>query len=386
MYSILSNKSVSDGKIMHGDRRFLVDDGRITGIGVFDDFDKGDETVDLRGLTVMPGFIDIHVHGAMGYDVMDGTAEALEAVSLHKIQEGCTSFCPTTVTAPWDKTLAAVKNIRDALAKGLGGARAVGAFLEGPCINPIYKGAHPEEYIRAPDFSAIKELVDAGGGFGGAACVIIAPELPGALSVIKELTAAGVRVRVGHSAATFEETEAAVAAGADLAVHSYNTMSALRHREPGMVGAILTNPSLRAELICDLVHVHAGACKVLAGAKGGGGVVLITDCMAAGGLDDGEYRLGELAVLVKDGVSRLPDGTIAGSTTTMLRCVRNMHLAVGVPFEEAVQMATATPARALGLHEETGSLDLGKCADIIALDDNFELRFVMVGGEIKKWV
>jgi len=382
MYHILTNKSISDGEILQGEG-FLIDGGRIVDRGPIGELDaKGAEVLDLRGLTTMPGFVDIHAHGAMGFDVMDGTYEALDKISAYKMKEGCTSFCPTTVTGPMDKTLAAVKNVKAAMDKGVSGAKIIGTFLEGPYINPRYKGAHPEEYILPIDLESIKKLIAA--GEGSVVSIIIAPELPGAVSAIETLVNMGVQVRLGHSAATAGEAEAGVAAGANLCVHCYNAMSPLHHREPGMVGAVLTNHALKAELICDLVHVHPDACKVLAQAKGSGGTVIVTDCMAASGLADGKYKLGEITVQVTDGISRMPDNTLAGSTATMMACVCNMAEGVGVPLEEAVQMATATPAQILGMYDKIGSLDLGKCADIIGVDDDWGVRFVMIDGLVRQ--
>ena len=381
MYRIVTNISMSNGEILQGEN-LLIDGGRIIDKGEEVSSDNA-ETIDLRGLLVMPGFIDIHVHGAVGYDVMDSTYQALEAISAHKIKEGCTSFCPTTITAPIDMTVSAIKNIRSAMEQGVSGAKIIGTFLEGPYINPKYKGAHLEKYIRPVDIEEIKELISAGEGC--VTSIIIAPELPGAINAIKDLVEMGVQVRLGHSSATIDIVEKAVEAGANTVVHCFNAMSPLHHREPGMVGAALATPQLKGELICDLVHVHPKVCKILAMAKGAKGTVLVTDCMAAGGLADGEYNLGELNVTVSGGVSRMPDGTLAGSTANMLECVRNMHKIVDIPLEDAVKMATATPASALGIFDKVGSLDRGKAADIIAIDDNFELKFVMVDGIIAKF-
>jgi len=380
MYRILTNKSISNGEVLQGEH-LLVDGKRIIDRG--DDVHlEGAETIDLRGMLVMPGFIDSHIHGAMGFDVMDGTYEAIEAISAYKLKEGCTSFCPTTVTGPWDKTLAAIKNVKAAMEKGTSGAKIIGTFLEGPFLNPKFKGAHIEAHLLKINTQKIQELIDA--GEGSVVSIALAPELEGASDAIKMLVEAGVQVRLGHSAATIEVVETAINAGADIAVHTYNAMSPLHHREPGMVGATLTLPGLKGELICDLVHVHPMACRLLAQSKGANGTILVTDCMAAGGLADGEYSIGDIAVAVSDGISRMPDGTLAGSTTTMLECVRNMHQVVGIPLEDAVQMATATPAKVLGIFDKVGSLDVGKGADIIALDDSLNLAFVMLDGNVIK--
>ena len=378
MYRILTNNVISNGKTFQGES-LLIDDGRIVDRGT--DIQKA-ETIDLRELTVMPGFIDIHVHGGAGHDVMDAGFEALDEISAYKIEGGCTSFCPATITAPMDKTIKAVKNVKAAMDKGVRGAKIIGTFLEGPYINPKYKGAHPEEYIRKINMKEIKKLINAGGG--SVVSIAIAPELTGAIPAIKELVKMGVQVRLGHSAATYEEVDAAANAGANITVHTFNQMSPLHHREPGMVGALCTNPNLMGELICDLIHIHPKVCKILAQIKGGRGTILVTDAMAAAGLPDGEYKLGEFTVNVAGGVSRLPDGTLASSTATMSECVRNIHQVVKVPLEEAVQMATATPAKSLGKFDIIGSLDIGKYADIVGVDSNFDVRFVMTNGIVKK--
>ena len=382
MFRILTDKSMSNGEIFQGEI-FLVDGSRIvdkSSSSTLSNFKA--EVLDLRDLTVMPGFVDIHVHGAMGHDVMDATYDALARISTYKIEEGCTSFCPTTITAPVEKIISALKNIRFSMKKGVEGAKIIGAFVEGPFINPRYKGAHPEEYIRPIDIKFLKALVDSGEGC--VSSIVIAPELPGAIPAIEALVKMGVQVRIGHSAATIEEVKIALKSGADLAVHTFNAMSPLHHREPGMVGAVLTQPCLKGELVCDLIHVQADVCKLLIETKSSAGIALVTDCIAAGGLPDGKYKLGELTVQVEKGVPRLQDGTIAGSTATMLDCVRNLHQSTGVSLEKAVEMATSTPAKLVGLFDKIGSLDLGKYADIIAMDDDYNIRFVMVDGQIKK--
>jgi N-acetylglucosamine-6-phosphate deacetylase len=381
MQTIITGNSISNGIITKG-LAFTLNNGRIVKTGEADTLQSESENIiDLRRYTVMPGLVDIHVHGGNGYDTMDGTAEAINGMSVHKLNEGVTSFCPSTVTASDEKTAAAVQSVNDAINKGTDGAKVLGIFLEGPYLNPKNKGAHPLPFIRPICLPEMKEL--AGKVTGGKVSLAVAPELPGAADAIKALTEAGVHVRIGHSSATLAEAEAGLKAGANTTIHTYNAMSPLNHREPGMVGACMVLDGLYAEIICDLVHVHPAAVKLLVKARGAGKVILVTDCMSAGGLRDGQYMLGELEVFVKDGVCRLPDGVLAGSTAKLIDCVRNMHETVGIPLADAVTMATATPARALGLFDEIGSLDTGKRADIIAIDDNYNVRFVMVDGKVK---
>lgn len=384
MTILWTNESISDGAISTG-RAFVVENGVIARVEEANEINAGantgDKVIDLRRLTVLPGLIDSHVHGGNSYDTMDGTYEAVNGMSVYKIKEGVTSFCPTTVTASDEKTDAAIDAVCDAMARGVDGAKILGLFLEGPYINPKNKGAHPQEFIRSINEDEIKTLLEKGKGH--VVSFAIAPELPGAKDAIRMLADMGVQTRMGHSSATLSETCAGVDAGASATIHTYNAMSPLNHREPGMVGAAMTHPALYAEIICDLVHVHPQAVEVLVKAKGPDKVVLITDCMRAGGLPDGEYYLGELPVKVVNGIARLSDEALAGSTATLMQCLKNMCETVGVPLADAMKMATSTPARALGVFDKVGSLEAGKQADIIAVDEHFNVCFVMVDGAVK---
>ena len=376
MYKILTNQSITAGSAYQG-RVYTVEDAKITGVS--DSPTGAAETIDLRALTVLPGLIDIHLHGGGGFDMMAGTYDAINSLSLYKIKEGVTAYCPSTVTASSDKTEAAISGVKQAITQGTKGAKVLGIFLEGPYIGTKFKGAHPEAFLRPIDLEEITALVK---DIPGKTSVAIAQELPGAIEAIKALTAAGIKCRIGHADASYEQTKAAVDAGGNIAIHTYNAMSPLHHREPGMVGSVFALDDLYAEIICDLHHVHPAAIKALVNAKGPDKTVLITDCISSAGLPDGEYLLGELPIFMKDGVCRIAEGNLAGSTATLIGCLKNMHQVVGVPLVDAVTMATATPAKAIGVYDSIGSLDIGKQADIIAIDDDFNVRFVMVDGNV----
>jgi len=389
MYTLLTNKSITNG-LYYGPRTYSIINNKIGSIKTAEDSaaspNNSQTIIDLRSLTVLPGLIDIHTHGCIGFDVMNATPEEINKISIHKLKEGVTSFFPSTVTAPLDATAQAIRNIKQAMNNGLSGANILGVLLEGPYMNPIYKGAHVEEYIQS--IICLDELI----AFvkntkqiipGGNISITLAPELPNAIEAITTLSAMGINCCLGHSAATFEEAKAGVEAGAKIATHTYNAMSPLQHRSPGMVGAILTLDNIFAEIICDLVHVHPAAIKLAVKAKGPEGIVLVTDAAAPAGLPDGEYTLGEIQITKTNGIARTPEGALASSSIGLIDCVRNMHKTVGIPLADAVTMATASPARAVGQYATHGSLEENKTADIIAIDDDFNVKFVMVDGIIK---
>lgn len=356
------------------DSSVVIKDGKIAAIGEC----RGEE-IDLGCTKLMPGFIDIHVHGGNGHDTMDSTPEAVKEISKFKIKEGVTSFCATTVTTSIEKTKEAIKNVDETVKDGVEGAKIIGTFLEGPYINKQYKGAHPENFIREIDTQEIAELVD----YGNVVSFAIAPEKERAMDAVKMLKEKNINVRIGHSAADSKTATEAILNGANIGIHAYNAMSPLSHREIGMVGTLMTNGDIYAEVICDLVHVHPDAIKILVKQKGVDKVILVTDCMMAGGLADGDYNLGELPVRVVDKVARTMDGALAGSTLSVIDAVRNMTHAVGVPLIDTLKMATINPAKALELEDSIGSIAVGKCADLIAVNDKFEVKFVMVDGKIQ---
>jgi N-acetylglucosamine-6-phosphate deacetylase len=341
--------------------------------------------LDLSAYKILPGFIDIHVHGAMGYDVMDAAPRALAAISEFKLAQGCTAYCPTTITSRRERTIAAVENIRraqDAGGHANNGARIIGAFLEGPYINPIYRGAHPEKHIKKVSLHEMSQLFDI--AQGSIVSLAVAPELPKALDAIREWSAHGINVRMGHTAATYEEGVKGIEAGANIAIHTYNAMSGFSHRSPGMVGAIMDSDKIYAELIADFVHTHVAAARILFKVKGAGKIILVTDAMNATGMPDGMYKLGETDVIVKDGIARTPNGVLAGSTLTMQKAVCNMR-AIGATFEDISLMSSANAAKALGVFNDIGSIEPGKRADFVAVDEDVNVRGVILGGKMLKY-
>lgn len=371
-------------------------DGRIVG----EDFDNSDTNnsdtdnshtgnshtgtshFDANGCIVLPGFIDLHIHGSAGHDTMDATPESLPAISRFLARHGVTGFTPTTMTAPHQPTLAAVQNIGAALATAraapMPGAAILGAHLEGPYISPRFPGAQAKENIRPASLTEFGELLAA----GPVKLITLAPEEPDAGALIDAALAAGVRVIIGHSAASYEQAIASFDRGISQATHTFNAMTGLHHRQPGVVGAVLTDKRIFAQLIADTVHVHPAAMAVLAQCKGPDRLLLITDAIRATGLPNGESELGGQPVFVRDGQCRLADGTLAGSILTMDGALRHFLSATGWPLEKAWPITSRTPAAALGIGDEYGAIVPGYRADLVILDDRLEVVSTIVGGRI----
>lgn len=340
-------------------------------------------TLDATGCIVLPGFIDLHIHGVSGHDIMDATPDTLAAISEFLVSHGTTAFMPTTMTATPAETLAAVANVGawQALANsgaGKKGARLLGVHLEGPYLSPHFPGAQPATHIRPPDLAEFRTLCMA----GPVRMMTLAPEQPGAHNLIAEALAHGVTVVVGHTNATYEECQAAIDLGATQATHTYNAMSGLHHRRPGVLGAVLSDARVFTQLIADNVHVHPAAMKILAACKGAARTILITDAMRATGLPPGEYELGGQAVTLQEGACRLADGTLAGSILTMDRALVNFMAATGWPLAEAWPITSRTPARAIGVDDTLGGLWPGYWADLVLLDRELEVVATVVGGEV----
>jgi N-acetylglucosamine-6-phosphate deacetylase len=336
--------------------------------------------VDGRGCVLVPGFIDVHVHGGDGADAMDADPDGLRRMARFHARHGVTSLLPTTWSAPPAVLEAAVGAIAGVAGPVDGGATIVGAHLEGPWINPARAGAQDPAGIRLPDVAEARRLMDIGRGV--VRLVALAPEMPGAGAVIEECVRRGVVVAAGHTEATWEDMQAACDLGVRHVTHTFNAMGGLGHRAPGTAGAALALAELRCELIADGHHVHAGAMAVLARAKGSGGVVLISDAIRAAGLPEGDVDLGGRPASHRCGAVRLADGTLAGSVLTLDAALRNFAAATGWDWPDLALAASGNAASALGLSSK-GRLDRGLDADLVLLgDDGGEVLMTVVEGRI----
>jgi N-acetylglucosamine-6-phosphate deacetylase len=341
---------------------------------------KNVEIIEAQNKFIVPGYIDIHVHGGGGSDVMDGEYEAIKQVAATHARFGTTAFLPTTMTMTKDKIIKSLKSIHEARLKGTGTAEILGIHLEGPYINPEKKGAQKEEDIKKVSVEEFLEFNQASGNL--IRLVTIAPEMPGAIDFIRWLHQQGIIVSVGHSNATYKQVQEGIQAGLSHVTHIFNAMRGLHHREPGVVGAALSSPKLIVEMIADGVHLHPMVLKMLTQIKESEKLVLITDAMRAAGFKEGTYDLGGQEVIVTQGQAKLKNGTLAGSVLTMDKAVKNLVTKVGISLLNAVQMASYNPAKCLGIDDRKGSLELYKDADIVILNKNLETELTMVAGKV----
>ena len=353
------------------------EDGKIVAIGKLDNVEP---IFDTDGV-VLPGFIDEHIHGAGGADAMDGTEQALQTISEYVAKEGTTGFLATTMTQSPENIGKALKNVKTVREKGeYKGAEVLGVHLEGPFISPKHVGAQPLEYVAKPAPETFDKYNEISGG--NIKVVTLAPEVEGGLDLVKHLAKIGVVASIGHTGAKFSDVEAAVAAGATNVTHTYNAQTPLHHREAGVVGAAMLIDELNCEMICDTIHVSVPAIKIFVKNKPHDKFTLITDAMRAKGMPDGLSELGGQQVFVKNGEARLSDGTLAGSVLKMNVAVKNLVEKVGVSLTEAVDFASANPAKNLGLYDERGSIEVGKRADFAVMDKDYNILYTVVGGKV----
>lgn len=335
------------------------------------------EVIDGEGLYAIPGLVDLHLHGALGGDASDGSLQALEQMAAYELYQGVTSICPATMTIPFDELKCAVQNINKfARTVNAKCSRIIGINMEGPFISPKKKGAQKAEDILKADVKTFRELNEASGKF--IKLVDLAPEMDGALEFIDQVKDE-VRVSLAHTNANYDEASRAFANGAKHVTHLFNAMPSLHHREPGVIGAAFDNTDVKCELIVDGVHSHPAVVRASFAMFGYERIILISDSMRATGLADGEYTLGGQKVIVKGNEARLEDGTIAGSVTNLMNCLRKA-VSFGIPLGQAVYSASTNPAIALGMDDKIGSLEKGKIADFVLLDKDLQIKAIYLAG------
>ncbi|MYW67938.1 N-acetylglucosamine-6-phosphate deacetylase [Streptomyces sp. SID8379] len=361
---VLPTGTVTDGRV-------IVDGTKIAGSAP-----ENAEVVDLAGHWVVPGFVDMHNHGGGGASFTSGTVdEILKGVHTHRLH-GTTTVVTSFVTGEMDFLTQRAGLLSELAEQG----EIAGIHFEGPFISPCRKGAHDETLLRDPDPAEVRKLIDA--ARGRAKMVTLATELPGGVDSVRLLAEHGVIAAIGHTDATYEQTVEAIDAGATVATHLFNAMPALGHRAPGPIAALLEDERITVELINDGTHLHPAALELAFHHKGGDKVAFITDAMDAAGFGDGRYMLGPLEVEVKDSVARLVEGgSIAGSTLTLDRAFKRAVTVDRLAIEDVVRALCANPARLLGMYDTVGSLEPGKDADLVVLDEEFELKGVMRRGE-----
>jgi N-acetylglucosamine-6-phosphate deacetylase len=346
------------------------------GAGTPDDAQRAGRTVvDLKGQTLMPGFVDVHVHGAVGQEAMDGDVAGLRSMAKFFASRGVTSFLPTTWTASRTSTLAALRTIAEAQSS-TDGARVVGAHMEGPYLSASRRGAQDPTEIRGVDPDEAAAFFDT----GAVRLITVAPEVEGAGDLIDQCIHRGVTVSVGHTDATYEQVAAAITRGARHMTHTYNAMSPLRHRAPGAVGAALALSGFGAEVIADEVHVHPAAVRALIRARGVDEVVLVTDAIRPTGTTTSDGRLQGRPVAVRDGAVRFDDGQLVGSVLTMDLALRNVLQITGRPLAELWPVVSRNPAAAAGIAHRTGRLAPGLDADLVVLDEQHRVVRTLVQG------
>lgn len=356
----------------------LLFDTKIVGIIDAAEIPANAEMIDAQNQYVIPGLVDMHIHGYLGEDASDGKYEGLKIMAEGVAKNGVTAFLPTTMTVSYDELRIAFDLIRKGMKESLTdewmGAAIVGCNAEGPFINVNKKGAQAGEHVRKGDAAFLKEYEDVIRVF------TIAPEVEGNMDCIREIAQdTNILISMGHTAANYEQAKAGIDAGVRHVTHLFNAQTPLAHRDPGVVGAALTDDRVSTELICDTFHIHPGVFQLVANAKGNQ-MVLITDCTRAGGLEDGEYTLGGQPIFVKGIECRLADGTIAGSVLKMNEAVRNVLANTNLSISEVVRLASLTPATRIGLGDVKGSIEVGKDADLAIVNDNIEVQQTILAG------
>lgn len=381
MRAIINGRVILENCILED--KVVLFDTRIKALINKDEFEKnvnegsydGIDIINAKGSYVSPGFIDLHIHGSGGKDAMDGELEDLKVISQSIAQNGVTGFLPTTMTMSKEKIYKAFDNIREGMKLDLGGAKVLGAHMEGPFINPKYKGAQKEDYIIEPDYNFINGYEDV------IKIITLAPEKDNSSQFIRSVKEnTNIVLSIGHSDATYEEAMESIEKGVSHATHLFNAMSPLNHRKPGVIGAVF-NSNVNCELIADKIHVHPGVFQTVVNIKGVDKVILITDSMRAGCMKDGVSELGGQKVIVKDNSARLENGTLAGSILTLNKAVKNMVENTNLNIYQAISMVSLNSAKDIGISDRKGSIEEGKDADIVIFDEEYNVRHTIVEGK-----
>ena len=339
------------------------------------------QELDASGCYVIPGLVDVHFHGCVGEDFSDATPDGLQKIADFELSQGVTYICPTGMTLPEDQLTAICKTTAAHRAKNPGGAEVVGAHLEGPFLSMAKKGAQNGDYLHAPDAEMLKRLQEAAGG--SVRLVTLAPEEPGSVEFIKAAKDMGIHVSLGHTVANYDTARAAFEAGADHATHLYNAMPPLAHRDPGIIGAAYEFPHVKPELICDGIHIHPAVVRLTFGLFGKERMIIISDSLRATGMPDGEYPFGGQMIEVHGNRATIlghPE-TLAGSVTSLMGCLRQA-ISFGIPAADAVRACTYNPAQSIGIDDRAGTLDVGKEASIVLLDQkDLSIKAIIFKGQ-----
>ncbi|HEY9127660.1 MAG TPA: N-acetylglucosamine-6-phosphate deacetylase [Acidobacteriaceae bacterium] len=382
--TVLTAAALWNGDDLLPDPLISIEDGRIAVVSSrrASEIPSNARHIDFPGATLAPAFFDIHIHGAAGHDVMEGTSDSLSKVSRFLASRGTGNYFATTVTAPLDQILRSLSDLSKLLDNagqpGWQGARPLGIHLEGPFLSHSKRGVHPPEHLIEPSIATFDRMWQA--AEGKIHLMTLAPELANAAELTAHAAAKGVRISVGHSNATAAETRATIAAGAVSATHTFNAMRPLDHREIGILGVVLSDDNLFAELICDGIHVDPALVKLWWRAKGPNRGILITDGMSAAGMPDGTYSLGGFSVEVAHGKASA-NGVLAGSVLTLDKALANFLKFTGASLESALPLLTRNPAAMTGLASQTGSIQPGSPASLVALDANGRLQASIVSGQ-----
>lgn len=356
----------------------LVKDGKIEKINPTD-VSNETEVIDAKGMYLSPGFIDVHIHGAGGYDTMDGTFEAINEIAKTISKFGTTSFTPTTMTVAISDIQQSMKVIKEAKLNGTDGANVLGAHLEGPFISPQAIGAQNPGFLQVPSVDTYKEMV--GDCSDAVTSITIAPEVEGAKELIEYLSKEGVVCSIGHTKATYAEAMEGIKCGCSHSTHLFNAMTGFAHREPGVVGATFDS-DITTETISDGIHIAYPSLRVAYKQKGTDKVLLVTDAMMACGMPNGKYALGGQDVFVENGAARLESGTLAGSILTLDRAIKNVYQNTNYPLYEVVKMATYNGARHCNVEDRKGIIKEGYDADLVLFDEDININKVFVNGKL----